>query len=68
MSKRAKNRSTSPAEGSRPVDVVDGIPDCSARRSAWKYILIALVFLGWVAFLLYCHLAGNVEAHPSAPL
>lgn len=68
MSTPPKERSTNPAQSAQPVDVVDGIPDRSARRSAWKYVLLALVFLGWVAFLVYCHLAGNPEGRPPAAL
>ncbi|HUU94564.1 MAG TPA: hypothetical protein VM487_02405 [Phycisphaerae bacterium] len=67
MSKRSKRRSTGAAQPAEPVDVVDGIPDCAARRPAWKYVLIALVFLAWAAFLLYCHLAGRLENHPHVP-
>ena len=43
-----------------PVDVVDGIPDRAARTPAWKYIVIAAIFLAWVAFLVYCWLASNL--------
>lgn len=42
-----------------PRDVVDGIPDRAARRPLWKFIAIAVVFLSWVAFLIYCLLAGG---------
>ncbi|HUU60474.1 MAG TPA: hypothetical protein VMZ50_13120 [Phycisphaerae bacterium] len=44
----------------KPVDVVDGIPDRSATAAGWKYVLLAIVFLGWVAFLIYCAAAGNL--------
>ena len=43
-----------------PIDAVDGIADRTARPAAWKYILIAVIFLAWVAFLLYCLLSGNI--------
>ncbi len=43
-----------PAPALPPRDVVDGIPDRAARRPLWKYLVIALVFLAWLAFLLYC--------------
>jgi hypothetical protein len=52
------------ADGPRPlcpIDVVDGIPDRAAKPAKWKYILIALIFLAWVAFLLYCLLSGNIN-------
>ena len=55
----AKNRTHKQPTGLvGPVDVADGIPDRSARRAWWKYALLAAVFLGWVAFLVYCQLAG----------
>jgi len=41
-----------------PVDVVDGMPDVSSNRAAWKYIALAVAFAAWVAFLIYCSLAG----------
>ena len=58
----AKKKQPPPAapEIPQPVDVVDGIPDRSARRPLWKYILIGVLFLAWVAFLVYCHLAGRI--------
>lgn len=42
-----------------PVDVVDGIPDRSPHPAAWKCLVIALIFAGWVAFLIYCAVAGG---------
>ena len=44
-----------------PVDVVDGIPDRSADRSVWKYVVMAAVFSAWLAFLAYCWLAGGAN-------
>ena len=41
-----------------PVDVVDGIADRSAKPARWKLLLLALIFLLWVAFLIYCAIAG----------
>lgn len=41
-----------------PMDVVDGIPDRSPYAALWKYLVLALIFLGWVAFLVYCRIAG----------
>jgi len=38
----------------QPIDVDDGIPDRSSHRPAWKYLLVALIFLVWLAFLIYC--------------
>lgn len=43
-----------------PVDVVDGIPDRQANPPAWKYVLMAAIFLGWVGFLVYCLIAGRL--------
>ncbi len=40
------------ATPSQPIDVVDGIADRSSRAAAWKYALLALAFLAWVAVLL----------------
>jgi hypothetical protein len=41
-----------------PIDVVDGIPDRQAGRSVWKLLVLAGIFVAWIAFLLYCGLAG----------
>jgi len=41
-----------------PIDVVDGIPDRQARPQRWKLIALAGAFAAWVAFMLYCQLAG----------
>ena len=43
-----------------PVNVVDGIPDRSPRPAAWKYVAILVGLLGWLGFLIYCQLAGNL--------
>ena len=45
--------SRKPADPPQPRDVVDGIPDRSSRRPAWKYIVLAAIFLGWLALLIY---------------
>ena len=42
-----------------PINEVDGIPDRAPRRSPWKILLIAGVFLAWLAFLIYCQVAGS---------
>jgi hypothetical protein len=39
-----------------PIDVDGGIPDRASHRPPWKYLLVALIFLVWLAFLLYCWL------------
>jgi hypothetical protein len=46
-------------EIARPVDVADGIPDRSAKPVKWVYVAIAVVFLAWMAFLVYCAVAGR---------
>lgn len=60
MTRRHKNNEKN--HGSpppRPMDMVDGVPDVSPRRPAWKYALIAGVFAVWAGFLVYCAMAGN---------
>ena len=43
----------------QPADVVDGIPGRSAGP-AWRRLLwILLIFAAWVAFLIYCQVAGT---------
>ncbi len=42
---------------SSALDVVEGIPDRSALRPAWKYLLLAVLFVCWMAFLIYCAMA-----------
>ncbi|MCD6364971.1 MAG: hypothetical protein J7M14_03765 [Planctomycetes bacterium] len=41
-----------------PVDVVDGIPDRTSRPVLWKYLLLGVIFAVWVAFLVFCQIAG----------
>ena len=60
MSKTPREPTHPPAGGAAPVNLIDGIPDRSARPAAWKYALIAAVFLAWLTFLIYCALAGRV--------
>ena len=43
----------------QPVDIVDGIPDRCEQRPKWRYVVIAVVFVVWVAFLVYCAAAGQ---------
>jgi len=50
-------RDTAPPPG--PIDVVDGIPDRQAGSPRWKLVVLAGIFLAWLAFLLYCQLAGS---------
>ena len=60
MSRPTGGKSPTSLKPTRPVDVVDGIPDREARLAVWKYLLIVAAFAGWLAFLIYCRLAGNV--------
>jgi len=32
------------------------VPGQSRNRAAWKYVLLALIFLTWFGFLIYCAL------------
>ena len=41
-----------------PVDVVDGIPDRSRRPATWKYVLLILLFAGWICLLVIFLVAG----------
>lgn len=43
-----------------PVDVHDGIPDCSPDRPLWRWVLMAGLFGVWLAILVYCWLSGNL--------
>ena len=42
-----------------PVDIDQGIPDRASRRPAWKYIVLLVIFLAWVAVLIYMATAGQ---------
>ena len=39
--------------------MVDRIPDRSAKRPLWVYLLLALIFCGWVGFLILCRVVGS---------
>jgi len=59
-------RASSPSSRLRPTPEApaDGsakLPDQSANPAVWKYVLLALIFAGWVAMLIYCCLAGQVN-------
>lgn len=41
-------------------DVIDGIPDRAVRRPAWKYALLAGLFVLWLAVLAALFLWGRV--------
>ena len=60
MSKQApKTAARSKAPVYPPVNLVDGIPDRRPGGGRWLLILIAVVFLLWLAFLVYCQVAGR---------
>jgi hypothetical protein len=44
-----------PAGVSRPPGEEE-VPGQSKNRAAWKYALLALIFLAWLGFLIYCAL------------
>ena len=52
----SRNHPREPA--AEPVDLVEGIPDRAVRPALWKYVLIAAIFLAWLAFLIYCQTAA----------
>ena len=55
----ASNRPKQEIEPSEPVDVADGIPDRSPARAKWKLVVIGLIFLAWVAVLVFIRIAGQ---------
>ncbi len=59
--KNDKPKERKPAEkhSPEPIDVVDGIPDRSGGAGIWRRVIIGVIFAGWVAFLVYCVMAGN---------
>ena len=61
MTRRKKHKSRAPREPSGDARVVDEIPDRSENRAKWKYLLLGGVFVAWVAFLVYCWLAGAAD-------
>ena len=61
MTKRKKDkqrRTGRPAEG---AGAADGIPDRTEKPAKWKYLLLGAVFVAWLAFLVYCWVAGGVD-------
>jgi len=66
MTKKRKAPAAGPAKAAEentppgPIDMVDGIPDRRERPAGWRYGLLAGVFVGWVAFLIYCALSGRL--------
>jgi hypothetical protein len=54
MSRNADKRRKRPKDEGAPPP-----PDASPAPARWKYLVLAAVFLAWVAFLIYCGAAGN---------
>jgi hypothetical protein len=42
-----------------PLNVFDGMPDRSDSTPLWKYILLAAIFVIWVAFLVLVRIKGQ---------
>jgi hypothetical protein len=61
MNAKPHKEGARPLQAPDPVDVVDGMPARSPARPAWRYLLMAAAYLGWLAFLVYCWLAGGVN-------
>ncbi len=59
MSKQAKPNPTAAPQPPEPVDVVDGMPDCSPTAPRWKFVVVLLVFVAWVGFMLVVQIAGR---------
>jgi len=54
-----RNRASPPGGAGRGEETEGEMPCRSARRPAWKYVALAAVFAAWLAFLIYCAVAGN---------
>ena len=54
---RAEDAASAKAPGNGPPE--ERLPCQSANRAAWKYALLAVIFLAWLAFLIYCAIGGN---------
>jgi hypothetical protein len=55
--RRARKKSAAPPPP--PIDVANGIPDRSSRPGRRRLVWILLIFAAWVAFLIYCQVAGS---------
>jgi len=56
MSRNTHNRRRKPRAN---APIAEPLPDTSPSRPRWKYAVLVAAFLAWVAFLVYCGLAGT---------
>lgn len=56
---KSKTQEPATVEPPQPVDVIDGIPNRSAHRPLWKYLLVAAAFLAWCGILVTLFLLGR---------
>jgi len=56
--RRARKKAPTPRLP-QPIDVANGIPDRSGRPGRRRLVWILLIFAAWVAFLIYCQVAGS---------
>jgi len=61
VTRRKKHKSRTSRKGPGSVRAAGGIPDRGEEIAIWKYLLLGAVFAVWLAFLVYCWLAGGVE-------
>ncbi len=52
-------REAAPPRANAADDAASQVPCRSTNPAAWKYALLAAVFVAWAAFLVYCAAAGN---------
>lgn len=53
-----KSKAAAKAPPTEPIDVVDAIADRHAQPPRWKLLVLGGLFVAWIAFMLYCQLAG----------
>jgi len=57
-----REKKTKDARPPEPVDVVDGIADRSPNPAPWKYVVLLVIFLAWIALLIFMKVAGSAQA------
>ena len=55
----ARREASAPQQSAGKDQPHERLPCQSANRAAWKYALLAAIFLAWLAFLIYCAVGGN---------